>query len=115
MGQPVVKANVLIMYPNNQTASMIARSIVSNVHFYMPSDLHEQVMPTIIEEIQLESARLDVREGLKMFDLMCCKLSDWAETWFIMMKSFISSILQTENKQIIMTILNIHVVLINSN
>ena len=79
MGQPVVKANVLIMYPNNQTASMIARSIVnedSNVHFYMPSDLHEQVIPTIIEEIQLESARLDVREGLKMLDLMCCKLSD---------------------------------------
>ena len=83
MGQPDAKANVLIMYPNNQTAAMIARSIVnevSNVHFFIPSDLHEQVMPTIVEEIQMESAQLEVREGLKMLDLMCCKLSDCVET-----------------------------------
>ena len=71
MSNPVNKANVLIMYPNNQTASLLARSIVnevSNVHFYMPSDIHEQMMPTIVEEVLIESTNVDVREGLKMSD-----------------------------------------------
>ena len=64
----VHKANVLIMFPNNQTASLLARRIVnevSNVHFYMPSDIHEQMMPTIVEEVLIDSANLNVREGLK--------------------------------------------------
>ena len=49
----VHKANVLIMFPNNQTASLLARRIVnevSNVHFYMPSDIHEQTLTDIHEQ-----------------------------------------------------------------
>ena len=49
---------VLIMYPNSQTSCMLGRYLVSelaNVSFYVPSEVHEQCLHTIIEEVQIES------------------------------------------------------------
>ena len=50
------KANILIMYPNNQTSILLGRELVidvNNVSFYMPGDVHQQVVPTVVEEVSL--------------------------------------------------------------
>ena len=57
------KANILIMYPNNQTSILLGRELVidvNNVSFYMPGDVHQQVVPTVVEEVSLEGAGLEV-------------------------------------------------------
>ena len=68
-----VKANVLLMFPNNQTATMLAMKIVNeicNVDLYLPEEVHEQVMPSCLEEILLESVSLDVRKGFKISHIL---------------------------------------------
>ena len=57
------KVKSLIMYPNNYTSVMLARDIASqgvDVSFYIPECVHEQILPTIVEEISLDSVSLDV-------------------------------------------------------
>ena len=57
------KANILIMYPNNQTSILLGRELVidvNNVSYYMPGDVHQQVVPTLMEEVSLEGAGLEV-------------------------------------------------------
>ena len=51
------------MYPNNYTSVMLARDIASqgvDVSFYIPEGVHEQVLPTIVDEISLDSVSLEI-------------------------------------------------------
>ena len=51
------------MNPNNFTSVLLARDVANqkvDVGFYIPDGAHEQVMPTIVDDVMLDCSTLDI-------------------------------------------------------
>ena len=57
-------SKALFMYPNNFTSVMLARDVANqkvDVGFYIPDGAHEQVMPTIVDDVKLDCSTLNIK------------------------------------------------------